>query len=169
MDEKDVTEYLELLEELKNEKIGNHKDIEEIKQILIKEKELDKKDIDYLTKLDIRLHRKRDLPIVTTTDNIQGKEIEEYIGVVSGHAVMGMNFITDIIGGVRDVIGGRSSTMESYFLDAREKVVEEMITEAVEYGADAIVGVRFNDVSMEGKGRQMALVSAHGTAVRIKD
>jgi len=169
MDEKEITEYLELLEELEREKVGNSKDIAEIKQILIKEKELDEKDVKYLTKLDIRLHRKRDLPIVTTTESIQGKEIEEYIGIVSGHAVMGMGFITDIIGGVRDVIGGRSSTLESYFLDAREKAMEEMIAEAVEYGADAIVTVRFNDVSIEGKGRQMALVSVHGTAVRIKD
>lgn len=169
MNEKEITEYLELLEELEKEKIGNPKDIAEIKQILIKEKELDEKDIKFLTKLDVRLQRKHNLPIVTTTDSIQGKEIDEYIGVVSGHAVMGMNFITDMIGGLRDVIGGRSSTLESYFVDAREKAIDEMITEAVEYGADAVVAVRFNDVSMEGKNSQMALVTVHGTAVRIRE
>ncbi len=42
-----------------------------------------------------------------------------------------------------------------------------MIDESVDKGADAIVAVRFNDVSLEGKGRQMALVSVHGTAVKI--
>lgn len=38
---------------------------------------------------------------------------------------------------------------------------------AIDKGANAIVAVRFNDVSMEGKDRQMALVSVHGTAVKI--
>jgi len=81
-----------LLEELEKEKIGNPKDIAEIKQILVKEKKLDEADIKYLTKLDVRLQKKHDLPIVTTTESIQGKEIDGYLGVVSGHAVMGMVF-----------------------------------------------------------------------------
>jgi len=169
MDDKEISEYFELIDELKKEKIGNYGDLDKIKEILNKEKKLDESDLKYLTKLDVRLQRKHEKPLVTTTETIQGKIIEEYIGVVSGHAVMGMNFITDFIAGIRDVVGGRSSTMESYFLDAREKALDEMIDEAIDYGADAIVAIRFNDVSMEGKGHQMALVAVHGTAVRIKD
>jgi uncharacterized protein YbjQ (UPF0145 family) len=169
LDEKEISEHLKLIEELQKEKVGNKKDLEEVKEILEKEKDLDESDLKYLTKLDVRLHRKREKPIISTTDEIQGKTIDEYIGVVSGHAVMGMNFITDFIAGIRDVVGGRSGTMESYFLEAREKALDEMIEEAMEYDADAIVAVRFNDVSIEGKGHQMALVGVHGTAVRFGD
>jgi len=61
------------------------------------------------------------------------------------------------------------STMESYFLEARKEAVDQMIAESVKYGSDTIVTVRFNDVLVECKGRQMALVSVHGTAVRIKN
>ncbi len=110
---------------------------------------------------------KQDRPLITTTETIQGKIIEEYLGIVSGHAVLGMSFVTDFIGGIRDFVGGRSETLESHFADAKEMALDEMAKEALDYGANAIVAVRFNDVSMEGKNRQMALVSVHGTAVKV--
>jgi len=172
MNEKEVSEYLELIDELQKAKMGNSNELREWKQKLTEGKELDKAYLDYLTELDVRLEKKRhrkDRPIVTTTESIQGKTIDEYMGIVSGHAVMGMGFFKDIVGGFRDVIGGRSSSLEAHFVEARDFALDGMIVEAIKLGANAIVAVRFNDVSMEGKDRQMALVTVHGTAVRVRD
>jgi len=182
MNDKEVSEYLELIEKLRKEKKGNPNDLDNYKQILIEDRKLHESNLNYLKRLDGQIvskqdeskqdeskqdQSKQDRPLITTTESIQGKIIEEYMGIVSGHAVLGMNFFTDLIGGFRDLIGGRSETLESYFLDAREIALDEMVEEALDYGANAIVAVRFNDVSMEGKNRQMALVTVHGTAVKI--
>ena len=146
MEKKEISEYLELIEELQKGKTGNPKDLEEIKKILLKDKNLDESDLNYLTKLDVRLKRKHESPLVTTTDTVQGKTIDEYIGIVSGHAVMGMNLITDMIGGIRDVVGGRSARMESYFLDAREDAISEMISEAIKDCLDKVPGMGIEDI-----------------------
>ena len=167
MNDEEVSEYVELIDKLRKEKKGNPKDLDGYKQILIENRKLHPSNLNYLKKLGVQLPSKQDRPLITTTETIHGKIIEEYMGIVSGHAVLGMNFFTDLIGGFRDFVGGRSETLESYFLDAREMALDEMAEEALDYGANAIVAVRFNDVSMEGKNRQMALVSVHGTAVKI--
>jgi hypothetical protein len=47
-------------------------------------------------------------PTITTTDGLDGHEVTEYLGVVSGEAVIGANVVSDIAAGIRDVVGGRS-------------------------------------------------------------
>ncbi len=151
MNDEEVSEYLKLIEKLRKEKKGNPNDLDNYKQILIEDRKLHESNLNYLKKLDGQIQSKQDRPLITTTETIQGKIIEEYMGIVSGHAVLGMNFFTDLIGGFRDFMGGRSETLESYFLDAREMALDEMTEEALDYGANAIVAVRFNDVSMRAK------------------
>ena len=184
MNEDEISEYLKIIDELEKKGFGDTEDLKNIKKKLIKDKDLEDAYVNYLTRSyskvkgmpDIKTLQKRieeskksGEPIVTTTEAIQGKTIDEYLGIVSGHAVMGMGFFKDIVGGIRDVIGGRSSSLEAHFVEARDFALDGMIDEAIELGANAIVAVRFNDVSMEGKDRQMALVSVHGTAVRVRD
>jgi len=178
MDAEEVSECLKLIKKLQKEKKGNPNDLDNYKELLIENKNLHESNVNYLKSLDGQIPTKQtskqnseriDEVLVTTTEAIQGKTIDEYMGIVSGHAVMGMGFFKDIIGGIRDVIGGRSSSLEAHFVEARDFALDGMIDEAIKLGANAIVAVRFNDVSMEGKDRQMALVSVHGTAVRVRD
>ena len=42
--------------------------------------------------------------ILTTTSNIEGHRITEYLGVVTGEAVLGTNLFRDFFAKVRDVI-----------------------------------------------------------------
>jgi len=173
MNDEEVSECLELIDKLKKKKKGNPNDLDGWRQMLTDDRNLHKSTVNYLKSLDgqitKKVQRKQDRPLITTTETIQGKIIEEYLGIVSGHAVLGMSFVTDFIGGIRDFVGGRSEKLESHFADAKEMALDEMAKEALDYGANAIVAVRFNDVSMEGKDRQMALVTVHGTAVKIKE
>ena len=101
--------------------------------------------------------------IVTTTGNVEGYQIAEYLGIVTGEAIMGANVIRDIFASVTDIIGGRSGAYEAKLADARETALAEMEEKARAKGANAIVGV---DLDYEVIG-QMLMVSASGTAVRV--
>jgi uncharacterized protein YbjQ (UPF0145 family) len=104
--------------------------------------------------------------IVTTTPSIEGKAITRYLGVVAGEAVIGANIFRDLFAGIRDVIGGRSGAYEKTLRQARQVAIDEMIQEAKELGADAIVGI---SVDFEGGVHQgtMMMVAASGTAVKL--
>lgn len=102
--------------------------------------------------------------ISTTTHDIQGKTISEYLGIVVGESIIATNIIRDIGATLRDVVGGRSGTYEKKMVEAREIAIKEMEDEAAELGADAIVGV---DIDYETVGNNMMMVSASGTAVKL--
>ncbi|MGZ8997176.1 MAG: heavy metal-binding domain-containing protein, partial [Rhodospirillales bacterium] len=50
--------------------------------------------------------------IITTTDAVDGRRTIDYLGIVSGEAVMGTNVFRDFFAGIRDVVGGRSGSYE---------------------------------------------------------
>ena len=104
--------------------------------------------------------------IVTTTQNIEGHRITEYLGVVTGEAVLGANFFRDLFAKVRDVVGGRSGSYEKELARARETAFREIEEEALEVGANAIVGIDL-DYEVMGEKGSMLMVSISGTAVKI--
>lgn len=101
--------------------------------------------------------------IVTTTHNVEGYQIADYKGIVTGEAIMGANIVRDLFAGITDIIGGRAGSYEAKLADARETALREMQERASELGANAVVGV---DLDYEVIG-QMLMVSASGTAVRL--
>ncbi|MBL4906592.1 MAG: heavy metal-binding domain-containing protein [Sneathiella sp.] len=103
--------------------------------------------------------------IVTTTGSIEGKTITDYHGIVAGEAVMGANFIRDFFARVTDVIGGRSGAYQKELKKARAFAMEELMEEASELGANAVVGV---SLDTEVMGDSMLMMVASGTAVTIK-
>lgn len=105
--------------------------------------------------------------LYATTSTIQGREIETYLGVVFGDAVLGVNVFKDIMGAVRDVIGGRSATYERELGRARDTAMQILTEQAQALGADAIVGIDI-DYETVGSGSSMLMVSASGTAVRLR-
>lgn len=102
--------------------------------------------------------------IVTTTPEIQGRTIQQYLGVVTGEAILGANIFRDLFAGVRDIIGGRSGSYEKVLREARETALREMQEEARRLGADAVVGVDL-DYETVSQGT-MLMVTCSGTAVR---
>ncbi len=105
--------------------------------------------------------------IHTTTPSIEGTRITQYHGVVNGEAILGANVFKDIMAGIRDIVGGRSGAYEKAFRRAREIAFEEIEAEAVDLGANAIVGI---DIDIETVGAQgaMLMVSISGTAVTVQ-
>ncbi|MGH9200837.1 MAG: YbjQ family protein [Vicinamibacterales bacterium] len=102
--------------------------------------------------------------IVTTTHEVQGRPVQEYLGIVIGETILATNIFRDIGAGLRDLVGGRSGSYEKKMTEARETAINEMTERAVALGADAVVGV---DIDYETVGNGMMMVSASGTAVRI--
>ena len=102
--------------------------------------------------------------LIVTTDGIEGRKIVEYLGIVSGDAIVGANVFRDIFARVRDVVGGRAGGYEAALRGAKEHAIEDMITQAEATGADAVVAV---DLDYEVIGDSMLMVSANGTAVKL--
>lgn len=103
--------------------------------------------------------------IVTTTNFVEGREVEEYRGVVFGEVIEGLNFLRDLGASFRNIIGGRSAGYEKGVIEGREEAIEEMKARAAELGADAVIGVQFDyEAVVEG----MLMISCVGTAVKLK-
>jgi uncharacterized protein YbjQ (UPF0145 family) len=96
--------------------------------------------------------------------NIEGKRIKEYLGIVTGEAVLGANLFRDLFAGIRDIVGGRSGAYEKELRKARDLAFEEIIEAALELGANAILGVDI-DYEVLGEKNGMLMVSVSGTAV----
>ena len=102
--------------------------------------------------------------IITTTNNIEGKKIVEYKGVVFGEVISGIDFIKDFTAGLTNFFGGRSGSYEQELIQARYKAMQEMEQHAYNMGANAVVGVDI-DYEVLGQGGNMLMVTASGTAV----
>ena len=102
--------------------------------------------------------------LVTTTQGIDGRPAVAYLGLVSGQAVYGANFMKDFFAGIRDVIGGRSGSYEKVLRGGREAALADLLAEAQALGADAVVGV---DVDYETIKESMLMVTMTGTAVKL--
>ena len=104
--------------------------------------------------------------IVSTTQVLDNQPVKEYLGVVTGEAILGANLFKDLFAGIRDLVGGRSAAYEKELRRARELAIAEMTQQALERGATAVIGVDL-DYETIGDGGSMLMVTASGTAVRL--
>ncbi len=105
--------------------------------------------------------------VITTTPTLEGHRVREYLGIVTGEAIIGANVFKDIMAGFRDIVGGRSKAYENSLREAREEALREMSAEARARGADAIIGVDL-DYEVLGSGNGMLMVATSGTAVALE-
>lgn len=103
--------------------------------------------------------------LIVTSDQIEGRRIAEYLGIVSGDAIVGANMFRDLFARVRDVVGGRAGGYEKALRGAKEAALEDVAEEAADRGANAIIAV---DLDYESVGDTMLMVSVNGTAVRLE-
>ena len=68
--------------------------------------------------------------LVVTTPSLEGRVISQYLGLVSGEAILGANIFRDIFAGIRDIVGGRSAAYEEELRKAKTIALEEMQEEA---------------------------------------
>ena len=102
--------------------------------------------------------------IVTTTPSLEGHPIEEYLGVVTGEAILGAHIGRDILASFTDIVGGRSAEYEQEVQKARRIAMDEMVARAKDRRGNAVVGV---DIDYEVIRDGMLMVSVSGTVVRV--
>lgn len=105
--------------------------------------------------------------ILTSTDTVEGRRITAYLGIVAGEAVMGTNVFRDFFAGITDILGGRSGSYEKELRKAKALALESLTDEAKQLGADAVVGLDLDYQQIGGTDRQMLMVAASGTAVKL--
>ncbi|MFJ5765569.1 YbjQ family protein [Lysinibacillus sp. NPDC093210] len=103
--------------------------------------------------------------LLTTTDVVVGKVIEETLGLVKGNSVQSRNIGRDMMAGLRNIVGGEMKEYAEMLVRSRVIATRAMEEEAKRLGADAIVAIRYSTSSvMDGTSE----VLAYGTAVKFK-
>ncbi|CAA7625489.1 conserved hypothetical protein [Magnetospirillum sp. LM-5] len=105
--------------------------------------------------------------IVTTTDSVDGKSVGQYLGIVSGDAVLGTNIFKDLFASVRDVVGGRAASYEKVLQEGKDLALADMVERARALGADAVIGVDLDYEVIGGDSKTLLMVSVNGTAVKL--
>lgn len=102
---------------------------------------------------------------VFTAHTLEGYEIVEYYGLVSGTVIYGANFVKDFFARMRDLVGGRTRGYESTMNSAVEGAVEQMIRKAKAEGANAIIATQVVTAAMSVR---LLMATSTGTAVRLR-
>ncbi|QDI89657.1 YbjQ family protein [Candidatus Nitrosopumilus sp. SW] len=152
---------LEKIQTLEEQGIGHKERWDELREKLTNNENLYGVDYEYL----LAKIREFEQGVVTTTLDVEGREIVAYLGIVSGQTAIGLMFLKDWVMGLSDTFGGRSGIMERNFRTAKDEAIKQMTEDARRMGANAVVGVNVAFNSVEGKNKQMLMVIATGTAV----
>lgn len=108
--------------------------------------------------------------VILTTEAAHNLPVTERLGLVAGERVFGLNILKDLFAEVRDIVGGRSATLERALQDARSGALTSISERAAALGADAVVGIALTHSEVTGLpgGGGMIMVVATGTAVKLE-
>ncbi|MDQ2798367.1 MAG: YbjQ family protein [Armatimonadota bacterium] len=102
--------------------------------------------------------------IVSTTNDVVGRTVTHYLGVVRGIVVRSPNIAQGFLGGLQQIVGGNIEQYAVVCDHARQEAFERMVQHAQELGAHAVIGMRY-DATEFGQGATEVL--AYGTAVQL--
>jgi uncharacterized protein YbjQ (UPF0145 family) len=102
--------------------------------------------------------------LIVTTNDAPGYRVVKTLGLVRGITVRSRNAISDVVGGLQSMLGGRVETYVKLAEASRAEALQEMVEHARSMGANAVIGMRYeaNEI-MEG----VTEVLAYGTAVVV--
>ena len=103
--------------------------------------------------------------LLSTTSTLEGRKIQ-YLGIVTGEAILGANIFRDFFASITDIVGGRSGAYEGELRKAKDIAMGEMSEQARQMGANAVIGIDIDYETIQmGSGGGMLMVSVSGTAV----
>jgi uncharacterized protein YbjQ (UPF0145 family) len=102
--------------------------------------------------------------IVTTGNDVAGRQVAEYLGVVRGIVVRATGIGRGFIGGIKSIAGGNIEEWSVVCEQARMEAFNRMVRHAHEIQADAIIAMRY-DATEFSQGSTEVL--AYGTAVKL--
>lgn len=104
--------------------------------------------------------------LIVTTNDAPGYRVVKTLGLVRGITVRSRNAISDMVGGLQSMLGGRVETYVRLAETSRAEALQEMVEHARAMGANAVIAMRYeaNEI-MEG----VTEVLAYGTAVVVEE
>ncbi|RPG42730.1 MAG: YbjQ family protein [Gammaproteobacteria bacterium TMED112] len=104
--------------------------------------------------------------LVTTSENIPGKNILSTIGYVKGSSARARHAVADIFASFKNVLGGEIEEYSRLLQQTRDQAVERMIADAEKQGGNAIICFRIESSTIAQGASE---VVAYGTAVVIEE
>ena len=103
--------------------------------------------------------------LIVTTNEAPGYRVVKTLGLVRGITVRSRNVISDAIGGLQSMLGGRVGAYVKLAEASRAEAYDELVQHAQAMGANAVIAMRYeaNEI-MEG----VTEVLAYGTAVVVE-
>lgn len=105
--------------------------------------------------------------MVSTTDEIPGFIIDQYLGIAFGITVRSRGLGGRCIGGCEACFGGEVTAYTQSAIEARNDAIYRLCVEVVERGGNGVIGVKF-DSSRSGQDASMTDIVAYGTSVRVR-
>ena len=103
--------------------------------------------------------------IVVTTNDVPGHRVVRVIGMTRGITVRSRNAISDAIGGVQSMLGGRVGAYVKLAEAGRQEAYDELVKHAQAHGANSLLAVRYDATEiMPG----VTEVLCYGTAVIVE-
>ena len=104
--------------------------------------------------------------LIVTTNDAPGYRVVKTLGLARGITVRSRNLVSDAIGGLQSMLGGRVGAYVKLAEASRAEALEHLIEQASGMGANAVIGMRYeaNEI-MEG----VTEVLAYGTAVVVEE
>lgn len=102
--------------------------------------------------------------IVTTAFDIPGRKIIKILGIARGNTVRARNFGRDIGASLKNLIGGEIKTYSDMTSHSRDEAFNRMVNNAIDMGADAIIGMNFSTSMILAGASEML---AYGTAIKL--
>ena len=103
--------------------------------------------------------------MVISTNNIEGAEIIEYLGIVQGSTVRSRNVGSDIFANLKNLVGGELVGYSKLLQSSRDQAYQRMLDDATAKGANAIICFRFQTSTITQGASE---ILAYGTGVKIK-
>jgi uncharacterized protein YbjQ (UPF0145 family) len=103
--------------------------------------------------------------LITNTEEIPGKRITAFYGVVSGSTVRAKHAGRDMMAGLKNIFGGELKGYTELLQESRDEAIKRMKAQAKQLGANAVVNVRFSTSSVAAGAAE---IYVYGTAVSVE-
>lgn len=103
--------------------------------------------------------------LLSNIEQIPGKKITAFYGVVSGSTVRAKHAGRDIMAGLKNIFGGELKGYTELLSESRDQAIDRMKAQAQQLGANAVVNVRFSTSSVAAGAAE---IYVYGTAVTVE-
>ncbi|MFK4568261.1 YbjQ family protein [Enterococcus sp. UD-01] len=104
---------------------------------------------------------------IVTTETFAQTQITETKGALFSEQVISINIVKDAISGIKGLFGGKSTTYSKEYEEARKKALNDLIEQAEQRQANALVALNINYNQMINSDIMLIIVTASATAVTI--